>query len=385
MSNVELALVKFAIRNSQFAIAVMRILRTYILQEHLAPFFVTMGGLTAVLLVGNIIKFAELVIAKGVSVVDVLRLMIYLIPYMLGFTVPMACLIAMVLAFGRLSGDYELIAMRASGVAPIRLVFPLLVTSLIMSAILLVVNDRIAPASHLAFRRQLKAIGIKQPTAYLEPGTFIKEFTPYIIFVYEVEGPKLKNVRIYEPQPNGPTRTIIAERGEFQQLPSKRGVQLKLYDGTMDEWDPLHPGSFYKVTFSTYTMNLSSTQEDPDRIGKKLRELTFKELSGEHQRLAVQGIDTLPVDLELHRRIAFSFAPVIFIAFGLAFGLRLQHLERLTSFMWVLNVFLLYYLGTIGMNAVALKGWLPPALAMWVPNLVGGAVSSAMVARTVRR
>ena len=226
----------------------MRILRTYILQEHLGPFFVTMGGLTAVMLVGNIIKSMELVVAKGVSPFDILRLMIYRIPDMLSFTVPMACLIAMVLAFGRLSADYELIAMRASGVAPIRLVFPIFMVGLVISALLLIVNDRLVPASHLAFRRQLKAIGIKRPTAYLEAGTFIKEFPPYVIFVYQVDGQKLTHVRIYEPQPNGPTRTIIAERGEFIRLPSKRGVQLKLYDGTVDEWDPLRPGSFYKVT-----------------------------------------------------------------------------------------------------------------------------------------
>ena len=363
----------------------MRILRTYLLREHISPFFVTMGGLTAVLLVGNLVKFAELVIAKGVSLFDILRLIIYLIPYMLSFTVPMACLIAMVLAFDRLSADYELIAMRASGVAPLRLVFPMLVVGLVTGVILLAVNDRVVPASHLAFRRQLKAIGIKQPTAYLEAGTFIKEFPPYVIFVYQVEGQKLDNVRIYEPQPNGPTRTIIADRGEFQPLAKGEGVQLNLYDGTVDEWDSIRPGSFYKVRFTTYAMRLHSDEGDPDRLSRKLREMTFKELSAERNRLRAEGIDTLPASLELHRKIAASFAPLVFVAFGLAFGLRHQHHERLISFIWVLGVFVCYYLGTVGMNAAALKAWLPPWLAMWVPNMVGGLISGVMVARVVRR
>jgi lipopolysaccharide export system permease protein len=198
----------------------MRILRTYILREHTAPFLVTLGGLTAVLLIGNIIRFTELVVSKGVSPFDIVRLILYLIPYLLSFTVPMACLVAMTLAFSRLSTDYELIAMRASGIAPIRLVFPLLLVGAVISVALVIVNDRLVPTSHLAFRRQLKAIGVKRPTAYLEAGTFIKEFAPYLIFVYRVDGQKLEGVRIYEPQPNGPTRTIIADRGEFQRLPS---------------------------------------------------------------------------------------------------------------------------------------------------------------------
>ena len=363
----------------------MKILRTYVLREHAGPFFVTLGGLTAVLLIGNIVKFAELVISKGVSLFDILRLLIYLIPYTLTFTIPMTCLIAMVLAFGRLSTDYELIAMRASGVAPARLVLPLLVVGMVISVLLLVVNDRLVPTSHLAFRRQLKAIGIERPTAYIEAGTFIKEFPPYIIFVYQVQGQKLYNIRIYEPQPNGPTRTIIADHGQFERLSDKRGVQLKLYDGTVDEWDPLRPGSFYKATFTTYAMNLRSDQNDPERVAKKLREMTFKELTAQRERMNAEGIDTLPMSLELHRKVAVSFAALIFVMFGLTFGLQLHHHERLTSFLWILGIFIAYYLGLVGMEALALKRWLPAWAAMWVPNLIGGAVSGVLVLRAVRR
>ncbi len=359
----------------------MRTLRTYVLREHLAPFFVTLGGLTAVLLVGNIVKFAELVIAKGVNLFDVLRLLIYLVPYMLSFTVPMACVIAIIFAFGRLSTDYELIAMRASGVAPIRLVTPLLVVSLIISAALLIVNDRLVPASHLAFRRQLKAIGIKKPAAYLESGIFIKEFTPYVIFVYQVEGQKLHNVRIYEPQPNGPTRTIIAESGEFTRSADQRGVQLRLYQGTVDEQDPSRPGAFYKVNFDSYAMTLRADQTDPDSVGRKIKEMNFKDLWLERRRLRADGVDTAPISLELHRKIATSFAATVFVVFGLALGLRLGHHERLATFIWILGFFVTYYVANIGMNAIALKAWLPAWLAMWIPNLVGLIVGSVMLWR----
>ena len=349
----------------------MKLLRTYLLKEHLGPFFVTLGGLTVALLIGNIVKFAELVIAKGVSVFEILRLLIYLIPFLLSFTVPMACLIAMVMAFGRLSGDYELIAMRASGVAPIRLAFPMLTVALVISAGILVMNDRVIPEAHLAFRRQLKAIGVKKPTAYLEPGTFIKDFAPYILFVYQVEGKTLLHVRIYEPKPEGATRTIVASRGEFQPTADGRRVQLKLYDGTIDEWDPKHPGSLYKVSFGTYAMNLTAETEDAAKMRKKIKEMTFRESLEERRELVAEHIDPLPIDIELHRRIASAFATVVFVLFGLTLGLTLHHHERLMIFVWVLGVFLAYYLAMIGMNAIALKGWMPAWLIMWLPNLAG--------------
>jgi lipopolysaccharide export system permease protein len=295
----------------------------------------------------------------------------------------MACLVAMVLAFGRLTTDFELIAMRASGVPPVRLVLPMLVVGAVISAALVIVNDRLVPASHLAFRRQLKAIGVKRPTAYLEPGTFIKEFPPFLIFVYKVDDQKLEGVRIYEPQPNGPTRTIIADRGEFRRLPQRRGVELRLYDGTMDQWDPQHPGALYKVNFTDYAIALKA--DNAEQVGKKLKELTFKELVTERRKLAAQGVETLPISLELHRKIAASFAAFVFVAFGLALGLRLHHHEKLTSFVWVLAIFISYYLVSIAMNAIALKGWAPPWLAMWLPNLLGVAVSAVLIARVAHR
>ena len=362
----------------------MKILRIYVLREHLGPFFVTLGGLTAALLVGNIVKFADLIISKGVSLFDILRLLIYLIPYMLNFTIPMACLIAMIMAFGRLSSDYELIAMRASGIAPSRLVLPALTLALIISAGVLALNDRIVPHSHLAFRRQLKAIGIKHPTAYLEAGTFIKAFAPYVMFVYQLDGRNLSDVRIYEPRPTGPTRTIVASHGQLEPLEDTQGARLTLFDGHIDEWDPEHPGSLYKVAFKTYSMTLTSNAEAARNVQKKIKEMTLGELIQEQRTMAAEGVNPLPLELEYHRRITTSFATFVFVLFGLSIGLAQHHHERLIVFVWVLGMFMAYYLSAIGTTALALKGWLPAWIAMWLPNLAGGTFGTIRLLRVLK-
>ena len=343
-----------------------------------------LAAFTLVMLTGNLIKFAELVIAKGVNILDILRLLLYLIPYLFSFTIPMAALLAIVMAFGRLSSDFELIAMRASGIAPIRLIVPILTACLVLSAGVLALQNYVVPRSHLAFRRQLKVIGIKQPTAYLEAGTFLKGFPPYIIFVYEIDGQELSQVRIYEPKPNGPTRTIVANRGEFEPLPGNRGVTLTLYDGNIDEWDPERPGSLYKVVFGSYSIVLRSDAEAASQIRKKLKEMTFQELAQEQQRMDAERIETLPIELETHRRIAGSFATFVFGFFGLAMGLRTHHHERLITFVWVLGIFITYYLASAATNALALKGWLPPWLAMWWPNMLGSGLGATQLWRALR-
>jgi lipopolysaccharide export LptBFGC system permease protein LptF len=131
-------------------------------------------------------------------------------------------------------------------------------------------------------------------------------------------------------------------------------------------------------------MNLITDSSAGRRLGKKLKEMTFKELLTERQRLTAEGIEAMPASLEFHRKIALSFATLVFVVFGLALGLSLHHHERLVIFVWVLGWSVAYYLSSIGMNALALKGWIPSWLAMWIPNLVGGSFGVLRLWQAVR-
>jgi len=68
----------------------------------------------------------------------------------------------------------------------------------------------------------------------------------------------------------------------------------------------------------------------------------------------------------------------------LALGLGRHHHERLVTFVWVLGLFIAYYLATVGANAMALKGWMPAWLSMWLPNLVGGVAGAVKAGEAVR-
>src|SRR3990167_5334491 len=111
----------------------MRILRDYILKEFSHAFLLSIVVFTFILLVGNIIKLADLVINKGVDILSVLKLFLYLIPWLLSFTLPVAALTAVILTFGRFSSDGELTAMKASGVSLYRAATPVLMIGVIFS------------------------------------------------------------------------------------------------------------------------------------------------------------------------------------------------------------------------------------------------------------
>ena len=362
----------------------MKILRSYILREHIGPFLMAMVVFTFVLLVGNLVKLADLVINKGVGLSYVFRFFLYLIPFLLSYTIPMAMLTATLLAFGRLAQDNELTALRASGINFWRLAAPCICVAVIGSLFLVVLNDRILPAAHMASRRMLKELGLKRPTAYLEPGTFIKDFPPYILFIYGIDGAQLSKIRIYEPQPNQPTRTIVAERGEFVPLPELGQVRLKLIDGSTDEADRQNPAIIYKAYFKTYYITLNITNaSDKGALAKKPKEMSFTELREEIRHLNAQQIDPTPLWLEYHKKVAQSLSPIAFILIGLPMALLARRGDRLIGFALSLAVFITYYLMLLGANALSLKGLLTPQVAMWIPNAVVGLTGLALLYRAI--
>ncbi|MCK5083910.1 MAG: LptF/LptG family permease, partial [Candidatus Omnitrophica bacterium] len=104
--------------------------------------------LTCVFLLGNLIQLTNLVINKGVSLLTVGNAFMLMIPVFLGYTIPIACLISVIMAFSRFSADNEIIAMRASGIHLGRLLMPLIILGFIASLFLIVLNERIIPYAH---------------------------------------------------------------------------------------------------------------------------------------------------------------------------------------------------------------------------------------------
>lgn len=358
----------------------MRILRNYLLKEFISPFFLSLAVLIFVMLLGNLIKLVGLIITKGVSFFSVFKLFLFLVPYLLTYTIPIAALAAVLLSLGRFSSDNEIIAIRSSGINIFIVIFPLLVFGLILSLFLVILNDRIIPKAHFATRKTLVDIGIKNPTAALEAGTFIDSFQKYVIFIYSIEKNKqtgerniLNNVRIYEPQgKDKPTRTIVARRGEFVSLPEKKVVKLKLLEGTSDEPDPNKPGEFFKLNFKTHYMTLSLTdQNEKKEIEKKPKDMTIKELSKQIKNYESQGItDTAPLKTQLHQKISLAFSTLIFILIACPMAVITHRREKTLNFGLAFLIAGLYYLLLIGFESLSLQGVLQPSIAMWMPNIL---------------
>lgn len=350
----------------------MRILRAYILRECIVPFFLALGVLTCVFLLGNLVQLANMVINKGVSLTLISKVFLLYIPVLLGYTLPIACLVGVILAFSRLSADNEILAIRAHGIKLQQLIFPLLVIGSILSLLLIVLNEKVIPYAYHEQRKILKNLGSQNPTALLEAGLFIHAFKGQILFIHKIEDNNMYNVTIYQPQPDGrPTRTIIAKKGEFTPVPGKDQIKLKLLDGTSDEPNLKDPSSFYKLNFKNYFMTLDLSQGSKE-VEKKPKSMTLRELQEEMKRLTEASIDIVRLTTEYHRKIAWSFSALFFIMLGLPIAVITHKRQKSANILLAVICAASYYLLSLGAEALSIQGLAPPAIIMWVPNVLAG-------------
>ncbi len=349
----------------------MKILRNYILKELIGPFLISLAVFTFVMVMGNIVKMADMVINKGVSIISILKIFITLIPYLLSFTLPMAMLTATIMCFGRLASDNEVVAMKASGISLYKIGLPVVIFAFLVSLFQVYLNDTIIAESHYYMRRVLKDVGLKNPTAYLEPGTFIKEFKGHIIFIHGINGNKLNNIRIYKIQENSPTRTIIAQAGEFTSYPEKNIIVLKLINGTADEPNPKNPNVYYKVNFKKYNLTLDLSEHMLGaEIDKKPKDMSIKELKEEIFKMKTANIKATPLITEINKKLALAFSSFVFVLVGLPLAINTRRREKSVAFGLSLVIVLTYYAIFIGGEALALKELVPVAASIWSANII---------------
>lgn len=349
----------------------MRILRNYVLGELSYVFLMSLTIMTMLLVCGSVLtKMADLVINWGVDATLLFELFLFSTPFLFNFTIPMSVLIAVLLTFGKLSADQEITAMKASGISFGRLLKPILVAAITLSLACFLINDRISSSSHFRVRQLSSEIGMKTPASVLEEGVFIKHFANVVLFIHRIRQNQLEGIRIYQPQKDGPTRTIIAERGEIVSNPEKSVIKLKLVNGITEEPDAKDPAKFYKLKFDTYLLPLDISEfKFKEPLSKKPKEMSVSELAAEARRLK-NDHHFIAYELltEIQAKFAMSFAAVSFVLVGIPLAIRTRRSERSVGFAMALLLSTVYWSLFMGMSALGKTGKFPPILCMHFPN-----------------
>ena len=274
----------------------MRLLRSYILRQHLVPFVLGFGVVTFILEMDVLVDYLDLVVNRGVAVGVVAQLFALSLGYIVALSVPCAVLVAVLMTFGRLSQDNEITAMRASGVNLAGVLMGPIAAALALAVGLTLFNNHVLPETNHLFANLLIDIGRMRPTVKLQEGVFITDFPGYNLLVHSVNGRtnEMRGVTIYQTNPGGgPPTTILAQRGYLTYTPDGRDAILELKDGEIHEIPPDPGGSrhYRRLTFRTHIIHIAGAGgvlEHTVRESRGDRELSAHDLLVERAQLLTQ-------------------------------------------------------------------------------------------------
>ncbi|UCD93648.1 MAG: LptF/LptG family permease, partial [Candidatus Zixiibacteriota bacterium] len=142
----------------------MKILNRYILWEHVPPFLFSVLIITFLLILETIPKIVDMVVGKEISTLVVLELIFLNLAWMIALSVPMAVLVATLLTFGRMTSDFEIIAIKTSGINLLRILVPLLIAAGALTYGMIQFHDKILPELNQKARVLTGDIRAMRPT-----------------------------------------------------------------------------------------------------------------------------------------------------------------------------------------------------------------------------
>ena len=366
-----------------------RIIARYLISEILPPFFLGLLAFTFILLVSRMIKLIELVVTRGVALLQIGKLFSLILPTFLEMTVPMAFLLAILLGLGRMSNDQELLAMKASGVSPPQILGPIVVIALVIALATLALTLFVRPAANFALKKQLYSIAKSRIGTALKEKVFNDDFPKILIYVEEIipPGNTAQGVLIVDNREKIRENIILGKVARITTDEGTNSLGLRLFDGSIYEREKNRAG-FSQTRFNIYDFKL-----DLDELVGPVREqqsgpkeLPLFDLVTAIQEKQNRGLLATPERMELHQRISFGFVPLVFALLGVALTLLPRPSRANRSWGLVVCVLLLmsyYALLSFG-KALGDKNILHPVLALWLPNLVLGAIGLHFFNRALR-
>jgi lipopolysaccharide export system permease protein len=383
----------------------LRILDRYLIRELIGPFLAALVLFTFFLLIDRIYHLTDLVITKGVPFHLVLQLLVYMLPSFLTLSLPMALLVAVLLAGGRLAGDLEIVACQAAGLGLVRLFRPVLTASVVVALIGALFSMALAPLAGREFQRQLFKILKTRAVSGIKERVFNSTFPGITIYVEDVSPSRmaLRGVLLSDERNPKLSRIITAREGRLLTDEENRRITLRLIGGAVNEADvvpvpssappaDLPPaggaagaGRYRHARFAVYDMALPlDASLGPIRGEKPERDLTYSGLRRKLEEMRDNPAGQVPFLVEWHKRAALPVAALVFALLGFPLAVRSHRGGRSIALVSSLVILVCYYLLLTTLEGSALRLRMTPWVAMWTPTLLFGAVGLGVLAAAAR-
>ncbi len=363
----------------------LRTLDRYLIREIAMPFAIALVLSTFILQIPPILREGEALVARGVPLAIVARLLINLLPQALSLTIPMAVLGGILIGFGRLSGDREFVAMQACGVSLGRLLRPVALVAVLATAATAYETIVALPAGNQSFREITFNVIATRVESSVKPGVFFEDFPNRVIYVRSLPpGGGWKDVFLSDTSSGDQATVYFAKEGRIVLDREKRLVQLHLIDGTSHTTYLSKPEAYEGAAFDEIAITLDPTTVFPPPPSKGAPEMTFAELDVAIAQAKERNDPAYAYRFMWQQKLSLPMTCPILALIGLALGASSRKDGKLAGFVLGFGVIFVYYVLLWMARAFAHGGRFSPEWAPWIPNIIMGSVGLALLAWRAR-
>lgn len=363
------------------------ILDRYVAREILPPTALGLLLFTFVLLLDNITNLMKLLVSRGADFPTVVRAFVYILPSIFSVTIPMAFLLGVLLAFGRLASDSEIVALRASGVSPARLLRPVMGLSAVAAVLTFYVVAVALPVANQAYREIVFSLVVSKANAAMKPRVFSDDLVPgMVVYVSDIPAAKSgrwRDVFLHDLRNPRRPQVVLARGGRLVIEKDTRRVALFLEKGVTYAFHPTTPEQDEVSQFSSASLPLPFEEFFPRvPLAKGDREMSLDELRSRVAELQAQGRPRLEwgrFAVEIHKKYAIPAACFVFGLLGLGLSLGSKKEARSAAFgLSIVVIFIYYVMIRLGEQAGD-TDLLHPFVGMWAANAIMGAIAVTLL------
>lgn len=357
----------------------------YIFIELLPPFLISLAFFSFIFLMTQILEITRFIVNYQIGVKTVFLLIAFTMPFFLQFITPMSVMISVLLTFLRMSGEMEIVALKAGGVSVYRLMPPVIVFAAIGSLMTAFISIYALPQGRQASKQLLYEVATEHLDIGLKPRQFIDSFKDVVMYVHEIDATtkEMRDIFIQDRRSAAKvTSTVVAPQGRLLLLPEKLLVTLRLRNGSIHQVD-LAGQVANTLEFDVYDirLDLSRKMRSPADGPKDEEEMSLAELRQYIEAAKVKDDQYYVTLMEWHKKFSLPVSCLALSLLAIPLGIRARSAKRAYGIGLGLAFFLLYYIMLSVGWVFGETGAYPPLLGMWVPNLVTGAIGVVLLVR----
>ena len=352
-----------------------RLIDRYVLKEAVVPTLLGLLVFTFILQTQPLMEVAEKLVAKGVPWPVIGRIMATLLPQALGITIPMALLVGLLVALGRLSADRETVALQACGVSVWSLLRPVAALSLVAWAATSWTLIVAMPQANQDYREIIYSIVAARAESEVRPRVFFEDFPNMVLYVRDTAegGHGWRDVFLADTRKVNQPEVFVATKAHLELDRETRRVDLVLENGTRHRATPDDTAKYEIQRFASMTLGLDPEAVFPrSGLQKGDNERTIADLRAEIALRRTQNLSVHNQVMTIQKKFSIPVACLVFGLLALGLGASNRKDGKQSSFVVAIAVIFVYYIFMYSGEGMAKAQWIPAELAMWIPNIILG-------------